>query len=166
LAVTLAEFRDKRKIYDIEAFTRQPIAAEVIPGLEPTQRVERGRDFAPRKGAGKFDAPRRNHGGGFGGKGGGGFGGGQRDGGSNFGGRSEGNFGGRSEGGFGGDNRFAAAPARSFDDRPARGPRPVFEGDRSPFDKKAARPKSGGGKPFGGGGFDAKKRTPKPKFDR
>ena len=178
LAVTLAEFRDKRKIFDIEAFTRQPIAAEVIPGLEPTQRVERGRDFAPRKGAGKFDAPRRNHGGGFGGKGGGGFGGGHRDGGSNFGGRSEGNFGGRSEGnfggnpagksggGFGGDNRFAAAPARSFDDRPARGPRPVFEGERSPFDKKAARPKSGGGKPFGGGGFDAKKRTPKPKFDR
>ncbi len=150
LAVTLAEFRDKRKIYDIEAFTRQPIAAEVIPGLEPTQRVERGRDFAPRKGAGKFDAPRRNHGGGFGGKGGGGFGGGHQGGGSNF----------------GGDNRFAAAPTRSFDDRPARGPRPVFEGDRSPFDKKAARPKSGGGKPFGGGGFDAKKRTPKPKFDR
>ena len=150
LAVTLAEFRDKRKIYDIEAFTRQPIAAEVIPGLEPTQRVERGRDFVPRKGAGKFDAPRRNHGGGFGGKGGGGFGGGHHGGGSNF----------------GGDNRFAAAPARSFDDRPARGPRPVFEGERSPFDKKAARPKSGGGKPFGGGGFDAKKRTPKPKFDR
>ena len=166
LAVTLAEFRDKRKIYDIEAFTRQPIAAEVIPGLEPTQRVERGRDFAPRKGAGKFDAPRRNHGGGFGGKGGGGFGGGHHGGGSNFGGRSEGNFGGRNEGVFGGDNRFAAAPARSFDDRPARGPRPVFEGERSPFDKKAARPKSGGGKPFGGGGFDAKKRTPKPKFDR
>ena len=165
LAVTLAEFRDKRKIYDIEAFTRQPIAAEVIPGLEPTQRVERGRDFAPRKGAGKFDAPRRNHGGGFGGKGGGHHGGG-----SNFGGRSEGNFGGnpagKSGGGFGGDNRFAAAPARSFDDRPARGPRPVFEGERSPFDKKAARPKSGSGKPFGGGGFDAKKRTPKPKFDR
>ena len=150
LAVTLAEFRDKRKIYDIEAFTRQPIAAEVIPGLEPTQRVERGRDFSPRKGAGKFDAPRRNHGGGFGGKGGGGFGGGHHGGSSNF----------------GGDNRFAAAPARSFDDRPARGPRPVFEGERSPFDKKAARPKSGGGKPFGGGGFDAKKRTPKPKFDR
>ena len=170
LAVTLAEFRDKRKIYDIEAFTRQPFTAEVIPGLEPTQRVERGRDFAPRKGSGKFDAPRRNHGGGFGG--------GHHGGGSNFGGRSEGNFGGRSEGGFGGnpagksgagfggDNRFAAAPARSFDDRPARGPRPVFEGERSPFDKKAARPKSGSGKPFGGGGFDAKKRTPKPKFDR
>ena len=173
LAVTLAEFRDKRKIYDIEAFTRQPIAAEVIPGLEPTQRVERGRDFAPRKGAGKFDAPRRNHGGGFGGKGGGHHGGGPNFGGrneGNFGGRSEGNFGGnpagKSGGGFGGDNRFAAAPARSFDDRPARGPRPVFEGERSPFDKKAARPKSGSGKPFGGGGFDAKKRTPKPKFDR
>jgi len=41
----------------------------------------------------------------------------------------------------------------------------VFEGDRSPFEKKAARPKSGGGKPFGGG-FDAKKRSSKPKFDR
>lgn len=156
IAVTLAEFRDKRKIYDIEAFTRQPFTAEVVTGLEPTQRVERGRDFAPRKGASKFDAPRRNHGGGFGGKGGG-FVGGHRAGGSNF--------GGRSEGGFGSDNRFAAAPARSFDDRPARGPRPVFEGDRSPFEKKAARPKSGGGKPFGGG-FDAKKRSSKPKFDR
>ncbi|MBU3647642.1 MAG: DEAD/DEAH box helicase, partial [Limnohabitans sp.] len=35
LAVTLAEFRDKRKIFDIEAYTRQPFTAEVIPGLEP-----------------------------------------------------------------------------------------------------------------------------------
>ena len=140
LAVTLVEFREKRKIYDIEAFTRQPIQAEVIPGLEPKQRIERGRDFAPRKGAGKFDAPRRKHGGGFGGKG--------------------------AHANFGGESRFAAAPTRSFDDRPARGPRPVFEGDRSPFDKKATRPKSGGGKPFGHGGFDTKKRKPKPKFER
>ena len=92
LAVTLVEFRERRKIYDIEAFTRQPIQAEVIPGLEPKQRIERGRDFAPRKGAGKFDAPRRKHGGGFGGKG--------------------------AHANFGGENRFAAAPARSFDDHP------------------------------------------------
>ena len=41
LAVTLAEFRDKRKIFDIESFTHQPLRAEVIAGLEPTQRLER-----------------------------------------------------------------------------------------------------------------------------
>ena len=41
LAVTLAEFRDKRKIYDIEAFTHHPLKAEVIAGLEPTQRQDR-----------------------------------------------------------------------------------------------------------------------------
>jgi len=44
IAVTLAEFRDRRKIGDIEAYTKQPFKAEVIPGLEPKQRFE-----APRK---------------------------------------------------------------------------------------------------------------------
>lgn len=38
LAVTLAEFRDRRRIADIEAYTRQPFKSEVIPGMEPTQR--------------------------------------------------------------------------------------------------------------------------------
>ena len=51
IAVTLAEFRDRRKIGDIEAYTKQPFKSEVIPGLEPKQR---------------FDAPRKS----FGGKGG------------------------------------------------------------------------------------------------
>jgi superfamily II DNA/RNA helicase len=52
LAVTFAEFRDRRKIFDIEAYTRQPIKAEVVPGLEPQQRAERPRDFdGPRRGA-------------------------------------------------------------------------------------------------------------------
>ena len=37
-AVTIAEFRDRRKIGDIEFFTKQPIKSEVIPGLEPTVR--------------------------------------------------------------------------------------------------------------------------------
>ena len=37
-AVTIAEFRDRRKISDIEFFTKQPIKSEVIPGLEPTTR--------------------------------------------------------------------------------------------------------------------------------
>ncbi len=171
LAVTLAEFRDKRKIFDIEAYTRQPFTAEVIPGMEPTQRVERGRDFAPRKGGGKFDGRR---GGNFGG-GGGGFGGNDRfdnrKAGNSFearqGGAPRGGFGdGQSQGrgGFGGGQGFAhPAGPRSFDDRPARGPRQVgFEAGRTPFDKPA-RP---AGKPFGGGGFDAKKRSPKPRFDR
>jgi superfamily II DNA/RNA helicase len=213
LAVTLAEFRDKRKIFDIEAYTRQQFIAEVIPGMEPTQRLEQrgggGRDY-DRKGGGKF-----------GGGGRGGFGGGNK-----FGGRSEGQgygrfeprsddrrpdnrFEGRSENrfdaprgnsfeprqgaprgnfgdnrGFGGEGRGAprgnfgegaprgnfGAPRsfedrapRSFDDRaPARGPRAPFEAGRTPFDKPG-RPAAG--KSFGGG-FDAKKRAPKPRTPR
>jgi superfamily II DNA/RNA helicase len=73
LAVTFAEFRDRRKIFDIEAYTRQPFKAEVIPGLEPQQRAPQGRpggDFAGRGSREnhsrdrKFSAPRT---GGFGG---------------------------------------------------------------------------------------------------
>jgi superfamily II DNA/RNA helicase len=41
LAVTFAEFRDRRKIFDIEAYTRQQFKAEVVPGLEPQQRLHR-----------------------------------------------------------------------------------------------------------------------------
>ncbi len=225
LAITLAEFRDKRKIYDIEAYTRQQFTAEVIPGMEPTQRVEQrggaGRDY-DRKGGGKF--------GGGGGGGRGGFGGGNKfgGGGGRFEGNGQGRFEPRSEGrsegrfegrqdnhrsdaprgnsfeprqgaprgnfgdnrgfgenrGFGGEGRGAprgnfgegaprgnfGAPRsfedrapRSFDDRaPARGPRAPFEAGRTPFDKPA-RP--AGGKSFGGG-FDAKKRAPKPRTPR
>ncbi len=214
LAVTLAEFRDKRKIYDIEAYTRQQFTAEVIPGMEPTQRLEQrgggGRDY-DRKGGGKF------------GGGGRGFGGG-----NNFGGRSEGqgygrfeprfddrrpdnrqdnrfegrsdnrfdaprgnsfeprqgaprgnfgenrgfegrgaprgNFGeGAPRGNFGAPRSFEDRAPRSFDDRaPARGPRAPFEAGRTPFDKPG-RPAAG--KSFGGG-FDAKKRAPKPRSPR
>ena len=199
LAVTLAEFRDKRKIFDIEAYTRQQFTAEVIPGMEPTQRLEQrggGRDY-DRKGGGKFGGGGR---GGFGGgnKFGGGGGRFEGNGQGRFEPRSEGRFEGRQEGRFEGrqDNRFEAprgnfgdsrgaprgnfgegaprgnfgAPRsfedrapRSFDDRaPARGPRQVFEAGRTPFDKPG-RPAAG--KSFGGG-FDAKKRTPKPRTPR
>jgi superfamily II DNA/RNA helicase len=52
LAVTFAEFRDRRKIFDIEGYTRQPFKAETIPGLEPQQRAPQGGrpggDFAGR----------------------------------------------------------------------------------------------------------------------
>jgi superfamily II DNA/RNA helicase len=47
LAVTFAEFRDRRRIFDIEGFTKQPFKAEVIPGLEPQQRAPRP-DFGAR----------------------------------------------------------------------------------------------------------------------
>jgi hypothetical protein len=197
LAVTLAEFRDKRKIYDIEAYTRQQFTAEVIPGMEPTQRVEQrgGRDFDRKGGGGKFGGGGGGRGNSFGGGGKFGGGGGRFEGRSE--GRSEGRFEGRSEprfddrkgqsfeprqnnfdarqggprgnfgdaaprGDFGGGQNFGQPSGpRSFDDRaPSRGPRAPFEAGRTPFDK-APRP---AGKTFGG--FDAKKRAPKPRTPR
>ncbi len=203
LAVTLAEFRDKRKIFDIEAYTRQQFTAEVIPGLEPTQRLEQrggGRDY-DRKGGGKFGGGGR----GFGGKKFGGRSEGQgygrfeprfddrRSSGNRFEGRSDNRFEGRQDaprfedrrggnfeprshesrghfgegrgaprGNFGAPRSFEDRAPRSFEDRaPSRGPRAPFEAGRTPFDKPA-RP---AGKSFGGG-FDAKKRTPKPRVAR
>ncbi|MEI6802840.1 MAG: DEAD/DEAH box helicase [Burkholderiales bacterium] len=43
LAVTFAEIRDRRKIFDIEAYTRQHFQSETIPGLEPQQRFPEAR---------------------------------------------------------------------------------------------------------------------------
>ncbi len=195
LAVTLAEFRDKRKIYDIEAYTRQQFIAEVIPGMEPTQRLEQrggGRDY-DRKGGGKFGSGGRGFGGNkFGGRSEGqGYGrfeprfDDRRPAGNRFEGRPDnrfddrrgnnfeprqgaprGNFGeghGAPRGHFGAPRHFDDRAPRSFEDRaPARGPRAPFEAGRTPFDKPA-RP--AGGKPFGGG-FDVKKRAPKPRAVR
>jgi len=53
LAITFAEMRDRRKIFDIEAYSRQPIKAETIPGLEPKQRQPESR---PGAGFGARDA--------------------------------------------------------------------------------------------------------------
>jgi len=75
LAVTFAEFRDRRKIFDIEGYTRQQFKAEAIPGLEPQLRAPQGGrgDFAGRgretpSRDRKFGAPRKGNGfgGGFG----------------------------------------------------------------------------------------------------
>ena len=112
VAVTIAEVRDRRKIGDIEHYTKQRLTAEVIPGLEPTVRE---RSFAPRddrggRGGERSYAPReggfnsRNSGGA-----GGGWGGGNRDRGSSFGGRNDrgddrGARGGSFSGGAGGGN--------------------------------------------------------------
>ena len=63
LAVTLAEFRDRRKIFDIEAYTRQQFKAEVIPGLEPQQRFPDSRpssNFGGRNTRGAPEAPSRD----------------------------------------------------------------------------------------------------------
>ncbi len=48
LAVTFAEYRDRFRIFDIEAFTKQPFKADVVAGLEPQQRAPR----APQPGFG------------------------------------------------------------------------------------------------------------------
>ena len=78
LAITFAELRDRRKIFDIEAYTRQPIKAEVVDGLEPKQRIPEAPrpGFAGRNGGGGRDA--RGPGRGFAGPREGGFGGGER----------------------------------------------------------------------------------------
>src|SRR5450830_1937340 len=58
LAVTFAEFRDRRRIFDIEAFTRQQFKAETIPGLEPQQRFPDARpnsNFCGRDNRGSSD---------------------------------------------------------------------------------------------------------------
>src|SRR3990167_8288281 len=44
-AITFAELRDRRKIGDIEAFTRQRIAVETVTGLEPRQRAPMAEPF-------------------------------------------------------------------------------------------------------------------------
>ena len=53
-AITIAEFRDRRKIADIEHYTQQRLKAEAIPGLEPQQRFpafeQRPRGAGPRGG--------------------------------------------------------------------------------------------------------------------
>jgi superfamily II DNA/RNA helicase len=50
LAVTFAEFRDRRRVFDIEGFTKQPFNAEVIPGLEPRERAPRPEFKRPHNG--------------------------------------------------------------------------------------------------------------------
>ena len=167
LAVTFAEMRDRRKIFDIEAYTRQPIKPETIPGLEPQQRAPESRpSFAGRANPGggfggdrKFNnGPREGGFGGNRGNGGGGFGGrppasGPRDFGNSardFGGASREGFSYERKGGF--NDRFAGQGAPRGDARPPRGdfqqqPRGDFQAPRGNFD--APRGDFGGGAPRG-----------------
>jgi len=122
LAITFAEFRDRRKIADIEFHTQQQLKAEVVPGLEPKQR-------APQTSFGGGRDDRR-----------GGFGGGR------------GRPAPRREGGYGGNGQFAGfgradkAPFNPSADRNDRGPRPEFRGERPAWgsDQRPAAPRFDG----------------------
>lgn len=114
LAITFAEIRDRRKILDIEAYSRQPFKAEVIPGMEPKQNFPESR---PGGRGGNDRGDRGGRGRPFGG-GGGGFGGNR--GGDRFESRGAPRF----EGNRGGD-RFEGRGDR-FENRGA--PAPRFEG--------------------------------------
>ena len=144
IAVTFAELRDRRKIFDIEGYTRQPIKSEVVPGLEPKQRVpdsrpagnfggrgdrgaDRGGDRGGFGGGGNFAPRDRNSGGRSGGfgahrSGGGGFAG------QNFGGPRD--AGGGNRGGEGGgEGGFSYERKGGFNDR--------FAGDRNTGDRNS-----------------------------
>ncbi len=103
LAVTFAEVRDRRRIFDIEAHTRQHFKSETVPGLEPQQRFP---DSRPGTGAS------------FGGRG------------SHNADRAPRSFGGNRDGGGGGRPSFGGgrgAPA-GFNDRNNAGPREMGGG--------------------------------------
>ena len=182
LAVTFAEFRDRRKIFDIEGYSRQQFKAEVIPGLEPAQRMPTSRpapDYANRGGRDfqsrdrKFSGPARGADrGGFGGGNGGGFGGGFNDR-QRVQGRPSDDRRPAAPGGFAGREDRGFAPRRDGDGygrkpgfgEPARGgfaPRHEGAAPRGDF---APRPQSSFAKPAAGKSFvphDARKRPARP----
>jgi len=140
LAVTLAEFRDQRRIYAIESFTRKRFDEKTVEGMEPSRRPSHNSGGNDRRGNG---GPRRSGGAGFGGvpgfganRGGGGFSGGRREGGGGYAPRTDG-FQGRGQ--FGGgrpqESRFEPRSEGRFDAR-SQG-RPEFRDDRR-FEERAA----------------------------
>ena len=147
-AVTFAEFRDRNRVWDIEDFTRQPILASTIAGLEPQQRppARHGKSGAGKGGKWQGnDAPRGRQG-----FGGGGFGGGAGRGKPAARSRGFGDFNAQAESaaprsrsgaGFGGQKQGFGGKqeGRSFEQREQRG---------SGF---APRGGDFAGKPFGGG---------------
>ena len=180
LAVTFAEFRDRRKIFDIEGYSRQQFKSEVIPGLEPAQRAPQtprgdfggrgrsggfeGRDYASRDR--RFGGPARgsndrggNDRGGFGG-GFGGRGGPAPRGGEGFAPREDRGFAPRRDNeGYGRKPGFGDNAPRGFAPRGDMGaPRGADRGDFAP--RKPAFAKPAGGKPFTP--HDARKRPARP----
>ncbi|MBQ0132673.1 MAG: DEAD/DEAH box helicase, partial [Comamonas sp.] len=172
IAVTFGEIRDRRRIFDIEAYTRQQFTAEVIPGLEPQQRFPAAGERDGRRGGGGggsrggFGGGRSSEGygrkQGFGDRGG--FGGGQRREGG-FGGGDRPRFGGgelrpagagfgggdRDRGGFGGGQRREGGFAGGADRKPAFGDRAPDRGNFGGADRKPAFADRGDRGSFGGG---------------
>jgi superfamily II DNA/RNA helicase len=137
VAVTIAEFRDRRKIQDIEHYMQQNLKPSVIAGLEPQQR------FAPTS-----ERPRGNFGGDRGGRS---FGGGG-DRGGYAGRKPAGGFGNGGFAGFG-NNRDDRGGDRGGD-RGSFQSRPAPQGgnnyaDRSGFNDRGPRRQDDRG--FGGG---------------
>ena len=144
-AITIAEFRDRRKIQDIEHYSQQNLKASVIAGLEPQQR------FAPTS-----DRPRGNFGGrddrggsrgNFGGGGGGGGFAARRPAGGGFNAGGDRNFGG-DRGNFG-DNR-GGDRGGNFQGRPSTQGQPQSQpqggyADRSGFNDRGPRRDDNGG---------------------
>ena len=144
-AITIAEHRERHKIRAIEQYTRQPLQASEIEGLEPKAQPARSSKPMP----GNRHPERNNR---FGGRPQGHFGGGERDGGfaprdggfaarrdegqghgfaprrdegQGFAPRRDSGFGG---GGFGGDNR--RGPSTGFARAPGAAPRKFGSGSR------------------------------------
>jgi len=144
LAITFAEFRDRRKIFDIEAYSRQQFKSETIPGLEPQQRFADARpksNFGGRERSGGFDHHARDRK----------FGGGSSGRMPGFGASREG-FSYERKGGF--NDRFAG------DRNHSAPPRGDFAARKPAFDKPAFSKPAGGGKVFVP--RDAQKRFAKP----
>ena len=138
-AITIAEFRDRRKIQDIEHYSQQNLKASVIAGLEPQQRFAPTSDRPRGNFGGRDDrgAPRGNFGGNFGGGGGSGYAGRKPAGGGFNAGGGERNFGGADRGGFGGERgNFGGDRGGNFQGRPA--PQGGYA-DRSGFNDRGPR---------------------------
>ncbi len=125
LAVTFAEVRDRRRIFDIEAHTRQHFKSETIPGMEPQQRFPdsrpgTGASFGGRGSHNADRAPRS-------------FGGGNRDGGG--GGRPSFGGGRGAPGGFGDRNASGPRDAGAGSYQNNSGFAGNGGGDRGPFNR-------------------------------
>jgi superfamily II DNA/RNA helicase len=145
LAVTMAEFRDRRKIGEIEAYSQQRIDAHTIPGLEPKKQVYEDRgDRRPGGGRGRGGPFRGNDNRG-------GFDGGRGRGGDSRGGFAS--FGRSDKGAF--EPRQQQPGAGRFEDRgfaDKRGGAPY--GERGGQDFGHSKPHGAArGNGFGNGGF-------------
>jgi superfamily II DNA/RNA helicase len=158
IAVTFAEIRDRRKIFDIEHYSQQQFKAEVVPGLEPQQRFPDSRPPRGNFGGNSRDGQSRDRK--FGGNRGadrGGFGGGFGD--RNARGPAREGFSYERKGGF--NDRFAGQRNEGFAPRnDGFAPRGDFAPRKPAFAKPGHAAPGNGGKVFVP--RDAKKRPAKP----